>query len=67
MSVTALLFAAVVYPILCALENRPWFAGLFVQKGPGEVKKSLLLLFVMDAALVAVLLVLCFLTGLGSP
>ena len=53
-SLTVLLFAAAVYPILCALENRPWFGGLFVQKEPGEVKKSLLLLFVMDAVLVAV-------------
>lgn len=61
-SLTALLFAAVVYPILCALENRPWFSGLFVQKGPGEVKKSLLLLFFMDAALVAV----CW-GGFGLP
>lgn len=61
-SLTALLFAAVVYPILRALEGRPWFAGLFVQKGPGEVKKSLLLLFVMDAALVAV----CW-GGFGLP
>lgn len=53
-SLTALLFAAVVYPILWALEGQPWFAGLFVQKGPGEAKKSLLLLFAMDAVLVAV-------------
>lgn len=53
-SLTALLFAAVVYPILSALEGQSWFGSLFVQKGPGEVKKSLLLLFVMDAALVAV-------------
>ena len=61
-SLTALLFAAAVYPILCALEGRSWFDGLFVQKGPGEVKKSLLLLFVMDAALVAV----CW-GGFGLP
>lgn len=61
-SLTALLFAAAVYPILCALEGQPWFDGLFVQKGPGEVKKSLLLLFVMDAALVTV----CW-GGFGLP
>lgn len=61
-SLTALLFALAVYPILSALEGRPWFSGLFVQKGPGEVKKSLLLLFVMDAALVAV----CW-GGFGLP
>ena len=61
-SLTALLFAAVVYPILCALEGQPWFGGLFVQKGPGAVKKSLLLLFAMDAALVAV----CW-GGFGLP
>ncbi len=61
-SLTALLFAAAVYPILCALEGQPWFGGLFVQKGPGEVKKSLLLLFIMHAALVAV----CW-GGFGLP
>jgi len=61
-SLTALLFAAVVYPILCALEGRSWFDGLFVQKGPGEVKKSLLLLFIMDGLLVAV----CW-GGFGLP
>ena len=61
-SLTALLFAAVVYPILSVLEGQPWFAGLFVQKGPGEVKRSLLLLFIMDAALVAV----CW-GGFGLP
>ncbi len=52
-SLTALIFAAVVYPVLCTFEGRPWFDQLFVQKGTGEIKKSLLLLFLMDAALIA--------------
>ena len=42
-SITALLFALLVYPILKLFEDRPWFSGLFVQKKDGEVKLSLLL------------------------
>ena len=42
-SLTALLFAALVYPILCRCEKYSWYDGLFVQKEKGEVKKSLVL------------------------
>mgnify|MGYP007025225232 CR=1 FL=1 len=34
-------------------ERWQGYGGLFVQKAPGEIKKSLLLLFLTDAALVA--------------
>ena len=61
-SLTALIFAALVYPILCAFEDRSWYGRLFVQKRPGEVKKSLLLLFLMDATLIA----LCW-GAMGKP
>ncbi|MCM1524689.1 MAG: TSUP family transporter [Ruminococcus sp.] len=47
------LFAAVVYPILRLAENRKWYGELFVQKTDGEIKKSLLLLFLTNAALIA--------------
>ena len=53
-AITSLLFAAVVYPILCAVEKCPWYGDLFVEKKAGEVKKSLLLLFSMYAALITV-------------
>lgn len=52
-SLTLVLFAAIVYPVLCLFERWQGYGGLFVQKKPGEVKKSLLLLFLTDAALVA--------------
>jgi dolichol kinase len=35
-------------------EKEPWFDKLFVQKKPGEIKNSLLLLFIMIAADIAV-------------
>ncbi len=53
-SLTLALFAAIVYPALCLCERWKGYGGLFVQKKPGEVKKSLLLLFLTDAALVAI-------------
>lgn len=50
----SLVIAAVIYPILAILEKESWFEGLFVQKSPGEIKRSLVLLFTMFAALTAV-------------
>jgi dolichol kinase len=50
---TSLSFAVIVYPILMLLEKEPWFDKLLVQKKPGEIKQSLLLLFVMIAADIA--------------
>ncbi len=52
-SLTLLLFAAIVYPVLWLCQGWSGYDGLFVQKKPGEIKKSLLLLFISDAALVA--------------
>ena len=51
---TSVLIAIVVYPILAAFENKPWYGKQFVQKTPGEIKRSLLLLFLMFAALITV-------------
>ena len=47
------LFAALVYPILSLAERWKGYGRLFVEKKPGEVKNSLLLLFLSQAALVA--------------
>ncbi len=53
-SLAAILFAAILFPVLRALENCRWYKGLFVEKKRGEVKKSLVLLFGMYAFLTAV-------------
>ncbi len=53
-SLTALLFAALIFPVLQANEHCSWYRGLFVEKKRGEVKKSLVLLFGMYALLTAI-------------
>jgi len=53
-SLTLVLFAVVVYPVLWLCQSWSGYDRLFVQKKPGEIKKSLLLMFLCDAALVAV-------------
>ncbi len=52
-TLTLLIFAAVVYPALKIAENWSRFSALFVEKKPGEIRSSLLLLFVSEAVLVA--------------
>ena len=53
-AILAVLIAVALYPVLGFLENKPWFGKLFVQKSPGEIKRSLLMLMFMFAALIAV-------------
>ncbi|MBE6726555.1 MAG: hypothetical protein E7576_15405 [Ruminococcaceae bacterium] len=53
-SLASVVVAAALYPVLRLLEHEPWFADLFVQKKPGEVRKSLLMLFLMFSAVTAV-------------
>ena len=53
-SLSSVLIALILYPVLCILEKRSWYNDLLVQKNPGEIKKSLLLLFTMFAALTTV-------------
>lgn len=60
-AVCCVLFAAVVYPILCVAERWKGYGALFVQKSDGEIKRSLLLLFLSHAVLIA----LCW-GGLGK-
>ena len=53
-ALTSVLLAVAVFPILAAFEKASWYEKLFVQKSPGEIKKSLLLLFFMFAAMITV-------------
>ena len=53
-AITSGLLAVILYPILHLAEKQPWFNRLFVQKSPGEIKKSMLLLFVMFTTLIAI-------------
>ncbi len=50
----SVLVAAVIYPLLTLVEKKAWYPKLFVEKSPGEVKRSLLMLFFMFAAVIAV-------------
>ena len=51
---TLVSFAVIVYPILKIAEQWKGYSNLFYQRRNGEVKKSLLILFLTDAVLVAV-------------
>ena len=53
-SLASLLIAAIIYPILALLEKERGYANLFVEKRPGEIKRSLVLLFSMFAVLSAI-------------
>lgn len=53
-AITSVVIALVIYPLLAALEKFSWYSSLFVEKKPGEIKKSLLMLFFMFAVVIAV-------------
>ncbi len=53
-ALTSVMIAAVIYPLLRAFEGEDWYPRLFVEKKPGEIKKSMLMLFLMFASLIAV-------------
>ena len=53
-AITSIIIAAAIYPILAMLEKYRWYSRLFVEKEPGEIKKSLLMLFFMFAAVITV-------------
>ncbi|MGM9615817.1 MAG: TSUP family transporter [Oscillospiraceae bacterium] len=52
--VCALVFCLAVYPVLCLLEKWEGYPNLFMERKPGEVKKSLFLLFGTHSVLAAV-------------
>lgn len=53
-SLASVIIAIILYPLLFTLEKETWYSGLFVQKRPGEIRRSLLMLFFMFAAITAV-------------
>lgn len=53
-AITVLIISVIVFPVLMIIENEPWYEKLFVQKSPGEIKKSLVMFFLMFAVLIAV-------------
>ncbi|MDE7249268.1 MAG: hypothetical protein K2N82_05145, partial [Lachnospiraceae bacterium] len=53
-SITSCLIAVLLYPLLAILEKESWFNNLLVQKKPGEIKNSLLMLFFMFAVITTV-------------
>ena len=53
-ALASIVIAAVLYPVLRMYEKEPWYGKLFVQKSPGEIRKSLLMLFLMFAAVISV-------------
>ncbi len=53
-ALTSVIIAVGIYPLLALIEKEAWYGRLFVQKSPGEVKRSLLMLFFMFAAVIAV-------------
>lgn len=52
-ALTSVLVAVAIYPLLGLVEGQPWYAGLFVEKEPGEIRQSLLMLFFTFAGVVA--------------
>lgn len=53
-ALTSVLIAVLLYPVLVLTEKEPWYEKIFVQKSKGEVKRSLLMLFLMFAVAIAV-------------
>ena len=52
-SLAFLIAMLLLYPLLTVCEKRPWYAALLVQKSPGEVKRSMFMIFAMAAVTVA--------------
>ena len=53
-SLVSVMIALVIYPILYYAERYPQYSTLFVEKRPGEIRRSLLFLFFMFAFVTAV-------------
>ncbi len=53
-TVTSGLLALVLFPVLTLAEKTAWFPRLLDQKSPGEVRRSMLWLFLMFTAVIAV-------------
>ena len=53
-ALTSVIIAAAIYPLLAAVEKQAWYPRLFVEKKPGEIRKSLLMLFLTFASLISI-------------
>ncbi len=53
-ALTAVLLAVVLYPMLLLCERAKWYAAYFEEKSTHEIRRSMLMLFLMYAALVTV-------------
>ena len=53
-ALTSGLLAIILFPTLTMAEKQPWFGKMFAQKSQGEIKRSMLWLFLMFAAVIAV-------------
>ena len=53
-ALTSVLIAVALHPLLGLIEPMPWYGRLFVEKEPGEIRQSLLMLFFMFAAVISV-------------
>ncbi len=53
-ALTSVVIAVAIYPLLAVFENEAWYGRLFVEKSHGEIRRSLLMLFFMFAAVIAV-------------
>lgn len=52
-SLTLVVFACIVWPVLKCLERFSWYSDLLIERRSGEIKNSLLLLFISQALLIA--------------
>lgn len=53
-ALSAVIAGGLIYPVLTVCEKEKWYAGLLVQKSPGEVKRSMIMIFSVIAATVAI-------------
>ena len=53
-ALASVIMAVVIYPLLALVEHEKWYGRFFVQKSPGEIRRSLLMLFFMFAVVIAV-------------
>ena len=53
-SLSAVIAVVLIYPILTVCEKESWYASLLVQKSPGEIKRSMIMIFAVIAVIVAV-------------
>ncbi|MBR0463658.1 MAG: TSUP family transporter [Clostridia bacterium] len=53
-ALSAMIAGILIYPVLAVCEKQAWYANLLVQKSPGEVKRSMIMIFSVIAAIVGI-------------